>query len=261
MAGTHGEGFKVASLVMLREAYQVRFEASRFYWNFRFVGADKDTLHCFFSTPKDSTIQKQVAAYQKKAGKSRSRELKANLWEDVSVKIGKVHDSQGTKIELTDFKDWLQVSLNLDRPTKIIETARGTLILDPGFGGRIYLKSLLLETNSVKEWRFGYNLFDGKVNRDRQRLTNPAEEASVLARIWEEAIQKEEEETLDDYVKMLKEDTRWADVRLVKNHMSEATAQKVWQHLLKGDPERIRFYHDHKNGDEIGFACHHSIST
>jgi hypothetical protein len=261
MAGTHGEGFKVASLVMLREGYQVRFEASKFYWNFRFAGGEKDTLHCFFSTPKGSAIQKQVAAYQKKAGKSCSRELKANLWEDVSVKIGKVHGSQGTMIELNDFKDWLQVSLHLDRPTKIIETACGTLILDPGFRGRIYLKSLLLETNSVKEWRFGYNLFDGKVNRDRQRLTNPAEEASVLARIWEEAIQKEEEDTLDDYVEMLKEDTRWADVSLAKKHMSETTAQKVWQHLLKGDPERIRFYHDHKNGDEVGFACHHSIST
>lgn len=180
---------------------------------------------------------------------------------DVSVKIGKVHGSQGTKIELTDFKDWLQVSLHLGRPTKYIETARGALILDPGFRGRIYLKSLLLETNSVKERRFGYKLFDGKVNRDRQRLTNPAEEASVLARIWEEAIQKEEEDTLDDYVEMLKEDTRWADVRLAKKHVSEAAAQKVWQHLLKGDPERIRFYHDHKNGGEVGFACHHSTST
>jgi hypothetical protein len=96
-----------------------------------------------------------VAAYQKKAGKGSSRELKVNLWEDVSVKIGKVHGSQGTKIELTDFKDWLQGSLHLDRPTKIIQTARGAVILDPGFRGRIYLKSLLLETNSVKEWRFG----------------------------------------------------------------------------------------------------------
>jgi hypothetical protein len=53
MASTHGVGFKAASLVMLREGYQVRFEASRFYWNFRLAGAEKDTLHCFFSTSKD----------------------------------------------------------------------------------------------------------------------------------------------------------------------------------------------------------------
>jgi hypothetical protein len=30
-AGTHGEGFKVASLVMVRKGYHVRYEASRFY--------------------------------------------------------------------------------------------------------------------------------------------------------------------------------------------------------------------------------------
>jgi 1,4-alpha-glucan branching enzyme len=30
-AGTHGEGFKVASLVMVRKGFQVRYESAKFY--------------------------------------------------------------------------------------------------------------------------------------------------------------------------------------------------------------------------------------
>jgi hypothetical protein len=34
MAGTHGEGFKVAAVVMARKGYQVRYESAKYYWNF-----------------------------------------------------------------------------------------------------------------------------------------------------------------------------------------------------------------------------------
>ena len=113
----------------------------------------------------------------------------------------------------------------------------------------------------MKKWRFGYNLFSGKVNQDRQRLTNPVEEASVLARIWEEAIRKEEEDTLDDYVEMFKEDTRWTDVSLAKKSYVRGNSPKILAAPSETRSERIRFYHDHKNGEEVGFVCHHSIST
>jgi hypothetical protein len=142
-----------------------------------------------------------MAAYHTKVQQGASRELKANIWEDVSVKIGQAYSSKGTKLEMADFRDWLKVSLDFDHPSKVIETLRGSLILDPRFRGRIYLRGLLLECN--KNSKFGYNLFDGIINRDRQRLTGPAQEARLLARIWEEAIQINEVDTLHDYVKML----------------------------------------------------------
>jgi hypothetical protein len=251
LAGTHGEGFKVASLVMLRKGYHVHFDASKFYWNFHFAGTDKDTLYCFFSAPKDHVVQKQMDAYKKRLAKVGSRELKTNIWEDVSVKIGKVPRSQGAKIDLATFNHWLKASLDLDRPTKFISTGYGRLIMDPNFRGRIYLKGLLLETNSARGFRFGYDLAEGKVNRDRQRLKNPEGEANVLARIWEEAIQKEAGDTIKEYVDMLRDRIDWADVILAKDHISEVTAKAVWQHLLEEDPERKLFYHDHKNADEV----------
>jgi hypothetical protein len=48
LAGTHGEGFKVASLVMLRGGHQVRYEASKYRWTFRFDGSKSDQLYCEF---------------------------------------------------------------------------------------------------------------------------------------------------------------------------------------------------------------------
>jgi hypothetical protein len=46
LAGTHGEGFKLAALVMVRKNYQVRCEASKFYWSFQLGGRKKRTLYC-----------------------------------------------------------------------------------------------------------------------------------------------------------------------------------------------------------------------
>src|SRR6266498_583550 len=44
LAGGHGEGFKLAALVMLRAGYAVHIAASGFYWNFRWGGRDKRQL-------------------------------------------------------------------------------------------------------------------------------------------------------------------------------------------------------------------------
>ena len=107
-----------------------------------------------------------MEAYSTKVNKGTSRKLTANIWEDVSVKVGRVHSSQGARrIAMADFKKWLRVSIDLDRPSKVIETAHGNLILDPKFSGRVYLKGLLLESySSATKFRFGYNLFQGHVN-------------------------------------------------------------------------------------------------
>jgi hypothetical protein len=249
LAGTHGEGFKVASLVMLRQGHQVRYEASKCYWNFRFGGSENHQLYCGFQPITETLLQKQMAAYHTKVKEGTSRELKANIWEDVSVKIGQVFRSKANKIKMADFKEWLKVSLDLDHPSKVIETALGSLILDPRFKGRIYLKGLLLENN--KNSKFGYNLYYGFTNRDRQMLTNQVLEAKVLARIWEEAIEVSAVDTLHDYVTMLWDDEQWADVNLAKDHISKATANKIWQHLLGMDPWRKYFYHDDRNGDKV----------
>src|SRR5450432_2614255 len=93
-------------------------------------------------------LQKQMRAYSTKSNDGAPRELKNNIWEDVSVQIGRIYRSEAAKITMEDFRDWLQVSLDLESPKRSIKTSHGDLILDAEFSSRIYLKNLLLESNS-----------------------------------------------------------------------------------------------------------------
>ena len=65
--------------------------------------------------------RKKMEAYSTKVNKGTSRKLTANIWEDVSVKLGRVHGSQERRIAMADFKKWLEVSIDLDHSSKVIE--------------------------------------------------------------------------------------------------------------------------------------------
>jgi hypothetical protein len=124
------------------------------------------------------------------AAESRSksvRDFKANIWEDITVKI-RYFKGGGHKVKRDDFLKWIKVLLDLDRLSKMIPTSHSTLILDNQFKGHIYIKGLLLEGEPVPLFKFSYNFWEGEANRDRQRLSIPREEAKSLARIWGEAV-------------------------------------------------------------------------
>ena len=89
LAGTHGEGFKIAALVMVREGYQARIERSNYYWRFVFARRSKSQLYCNLTPVSEAKLQKQMRAYALKA--ERPRELQNNVWEYVSIKISRVH--------------------------------------------------------------------------------------------------------------------------------------------------------------------------
>jgi hypothetical protein len=250
LAGVHGEGFKVASLVMIRRGYRVRYEASKFYWNFQFGGRDGDLLYCKLTQMEGKKLEKQMAEYEARVRSGSARELKANIWEDVTVKIGRVQ-GRGDRIERDDFLRWIKISLDLDRPSKIIRTRHGSLILDDEFRGRIYLKSLLLEGESATPFKFCYNFYTGQINRDRQRLSSPREEARTLAKIWGEAVTLNEEAALPELIELLQADKPWPDVNLAEEHMSKETAQKVWQKLRNANADRKLFYYFDQNGDKV----------
>ena len=253
-AGTHGEGFKVASLVMVRKGYQVRYESAKFYWRFQFGGRDKRHLYCQLSPMKDSEVDKRKLAYLGKVATGKSRELVSNIWEDVSVKIGKVYGSAGSQIEPTTFLDWIKVSFELDRPPNCIKTPDGYLVLDKNFGGRMYLKSLYIgDSATTKNLKFGYNLAYGEVNRDRERLINGSEEAAILARIWGSAILQGNEEALEEYTKMLRENDQkqWADVNLAENNISRDVAMKIFAHLLASYQKQDVFFYSTRDAAKV----------
>ena len=59
LAGAHGEGFKLASLVMVRCGHQVRLESSGYYWNFHFRGKDRPHLYCQLTPMKPNELKEQ----------------------------------------------------------------------------------------------------------------------------------------------------------------------------------------------------------
>ncbi|KAE8447267.1 hypothetical protein EG329_010961 [Mollisiaceae sp. DMI_Dod_QoI] len=253
LAGTHGEGFKVASLVMVRKGHQVRYESAQYYWSFQFGGRDKNHLYCHLAPMKDTKVTSAMLRDSQRIAAGRARELKSNIWEDVSVKIGRVYNSNGKMIDFATFQDWIKVSFLLNRPANTINTLHGDLVLDLEFSNRVFLKGLYLgDSTTYKKLRFGYNFLTGDINRDRQRLTNPDEEASLLTGIWAEAISRNED-ALKEYVKMLREDDEkhWADINLANDKLTSATTQKIWEYLKRQDPERNSFFYYTKTQEQI----------
>jgi hypothetical protein len=256
-AGTHGEGFKVAALVMVRKGYQVRYESAKYYWNFQFGGRDKSHLYCNLRPMTDTKLAALMAADGARAAAKKPRELKANIWEDVKVTIGKVHGSAGKSIEHSIFRDWIKVSFALEHPPAVIKTTYGDLVMDTTFGGKMYLKGLYLgNSHTGKELKFCYNLYDGTTTRDRGRLTNEAEEARVLADIWAVAIRNKEAGAVQEYVKILRgaDEKPLADVNLAQDKILPSTTKAIWDHLKSEDPESKTFFYDHKTAEKVCFT-------
>ena len=255
LAGTHGEGFKIAALVMVRTGYQARIEASSYYWRFNFAGRSGSHLYCNLSPISEAKLQKQRRAHALKAEKP--RELQNHIWEDVSIKVGRVHGPNwGDKITRHEFNQWMKVTIDLDRTTEIIKTSHGSLILDERFSNKVFLKGLLLEGQSGgRKFKYGYDMRHGTVGRDRKALENSSEEFETLASIWGEAMARQEKDCLSKYVSMLFEQPKWADVGQAEKQMSSTTVKAIWEHLQARVSGLKTFYHDDRHGDTVRTPC------
>ncbi|KIW81369.1 hypothetical protein Z517_04394 [Fonsecaea pedrosoi CBS 271.37] len=249
LAGGHGEGFKLAALVMRRNGHSVRFETNSFCWNFSFRGT-RPSLCCVLSEPGPKLVREQREEYKRRvmAGDTQ-RGLTPYIWEDMTVKIGKSRDRGGSqKVSEEDFRKWMEVSIDLDTPESggIVRTTTGDLILDPRFRGRIYLHGLLVSQTSDDAQNdeglcFGYNFYEGIINRDRQRMASPREEAKALASIWTQAIQLKGDSVIDAFVKLFAEDEAAADVEHSYKFISRLTAQSICRRLKESQPDAF-FY-------------------
>jgi hypothetical protein len=253
-AGEHGEGFKVASLVMVRKDYQVRYESAKYYWSFQFGGRDKRHLYCHLTPMSDNKVTKRMLEETRRRSMGQPKGLKGNIWEDVTVQIGKVYGTKGKKVEFDKFQDWIKVSLALNRPSQMVKTANGDLVLSKDFGGRMYLKGLYLgEYSGTKTLKFGYNLYQGTVDRDRQQMGDFREQAKTLAKIWAEAIEKKEAGAVKEYTRMMREEDakQKGDVSLARENMTRGTAEAIWKEILEGDLSLLQFFYDKKTEAEV----------
>ena len=100
------------------------------------------------------------------------------------------------------------------------------------------------EPSASLPFKYGYNFSHVEVNRDRERISDPKEEARMLCRIWTDAIQTDVEDTLPRLVDTLQSDILYADVNRMEENLSLLTATKIWQHLLGQDPSVQPFYYN-----------------
>ena len=233
-AGTHGEGFKVASLVMLRNGHRVQYASGNFYITFGFRGVNKTNLYCTLRKAKDKEIQAQQEAHDAGLVAGKRELLQAFISRDVSVLIGKAR-TNGAKIELGDFMDWLKVTIDVNSPSDLVHTPCGDLIIDPSFADKMYLKGLLLSDESAtgKSCKYGYNLFEGATNRDRGRLIGSRNEAKQIYSIWKAAIDEKGEHLVDKYVALPRYYYDCADVSHAKTMVTKDIAEKIWANLLQ----------------------------
>ncbi|KAH3174022.1 hypothetical protein KXX02_007454, partial [Aspergillus fumigatus] len=247
-AGCHGEGLKLAAMVMCREGYSVSIETGNSYWSFAYGGPSKSRFCCNIGPLSVATPDGKLNSAQDMAC------FTYRTWRDVCVEVGPDSEGTGGGVSLEKFKQWLTVSLDIrgySYPESIIETDQGDLIIDPRFRGKTFLKGLLLPASvlEARPFELSYNFVQGGVNRDRQRLVSRYEQADLVRRIWESAIRENEALILPLYVNLLRNFPRAPDVELADQLLDHVTRFRIWKYLLK-DAGDEKFYFCQKTGSQ-----------
>lgn len=254
-AGIHGEGFKLAALVMRRQNLSVRLSASSFYWNFTFRGKTRDRFYCNLTQPRTDTLAKMKAAASVEQNQGRPRSLKANIWEDVTVTIGRGRGS--CKIAEEDFRSWTTCAVDLCGPEEgtTVHTDKGDLILDKSFAGKVYLKGLHVANVSPSgvPYTYSYNFLKGSINRDRERLTHPNEEAKMLAGIWETAMVKLGDVITHRYRELFDKE-HCPDVSFGETSLSKHAATLLSDYMKRSSPGT--FFYPKESAESIDQVCH-----
>lgn len=254
LTGCHGEGLKLAALVMSRNGYSVKIATANSHWSFSFVGS---RFRCMIRPSKmigsgpDTDPTEDMARMQ------------SHIERDVMVVIEPARGKHGKKISLAAFRTWVKVTLDIrgiSYPSQVIETEAGDLILDPKFCGRIYLKGMLLPAtfSELKPYKLGYNFTQGRVNRDRQILVDKHEEANTVRQIWESAIRKNEKVVLPIYVDFLRNFPEAPDVESADILLGDATKTLIWRHLFCDTGGKL-FYYSEKSNPQVSASTHSMI--
>jgi hypothetical protein len=246
-AGCHGEGLKLAALVMVRSGFEVELSASRRYWCF---GLLQSRLFCDIKPSNQSSPECSDPSGD-------MFRLCSRVDRDVTVEILAPKRSQKIPVSLTEFHNWLRVSLDIrgfSYPSDILQTEVGDLILDPDFHSRVYLKGMRLPCSGsgLKQYRFAYNFLQGKVNRDRQILVDRDEEANMVRRIWEAAIWKHRTAFLPIYVGLLRNPPEALDVESATHFLQSSTKLLIWKHL-RGEAGDDKFFYNEASSAEVSF--------
>ena len=228
-ASTPSNKLLKAAMVMMLSGYQVRFESSKDRWDFFFVGE----TFSFSRTPATEEAFLD-SLNQDSFGSSPVEKVSVN---DLAIVIGPGpgdNDTTSRKVDRAKLFRWLGVTLditNFGRPSFVIATDFGDLILDGQFANSVYANGILLSTSHLEQFIYGYHFRTEEVVADGLVLVASEAEAQLRCRIWEAAIEKDGA-ILGLLVSLLRGNERVCDVRGMGVHLQLVTAAKIWEVLV-----------------------------
>ncbi|KAJ5364961.1 uncharacterized protein N7496_010674 [Penicillium cataractarum] len=144
LVGRHGEGLKLAALVLSRDSYNVSITASGCNWRFD-MHTDASVSCTVAPSQKTKSIEWTDPALDMAS-------VRYHVGRDVAVVIGATRAKSGRPVALDAFVNWLRLTTmdirGLTYPAGIISTPHGDLILDPQLRGQLYHNGITL-TNSM----------------------------------------------------------------------------------------------------------------
>lgn len=265
-AGTHGEGLKVALLVMMRgsQNHAVECYSGGHAWAFDFDMQRK--LVAYRSKMTSAAIDSACNIANNNVLNSKLLPFGVHPGKDVQFLIGTNITGRTDKglttlrkgVTRNEFKEWTRAALFLQdtNSKEVVRTSEGDLIMDPRFSGNVYLKGLLLKESTParsasitgKTLRYGYNFATGVTNRERESVADADDETRAILSIWNHAIRNDRAlvESLHELL-----DTRepeYADVERAQDLIQGETENFLKDYLLGfGD----RWYYTSMEKDDV----------
>ncbi|KAJ5938489.1 hypothetical protein N7466_001623 [Penicillium verhagenii] len=249
LSSSHGEGLKLAALVMNRHQYKMSIAASHCNWNFGLHGPQQ-SLRCVIMTACKPNLIEQRETVDDMA------DLHSRIERDVAVVIGAGRGHQSRPVSPKTFLRWLRVTLDIHQltsPSSMIPTPQGDLLLDAKFSGKLFLHGVRLSMPTVggKVFKFGYNFAFGKFSRDRQRMISCFELADLVRQIWEHALSLHEGLLLPSYIDLLRNYAHLGDVDKAEILLEPSTKTRIWEHLVHASRDKLFFYSAETNSQTV----------
>ncbi|OTB06912.1 hypothetical protein M426DRAFT_257953 [Hypoxylon sp. CI-4A] len=249
-AGAHGEGLKVALLILMRNPQNVAVccYSGGFLWSFDFTTQRRLVAYLTKITPSTVNMLRNEAVVKDQG----LAPFVALPHSDVQFLIGM--DTNGrnadgfrtarNEVTRKQFQMWTSAALflqNIDEYRGVVRTSKGDLIMDPKFSGNIYMKGLLLQESAEscstsmtgRPLKYSYNFATGNTNRDRVSTATTNEESAAILSIWDQAILSREEliGKLHEILNSVNPD--YADVANAESLMSKRLKDHVKRYLLR----------------------------
>ncbi|KJR86018.1 uncharacterized protein SPSK_08727 [Sporothrix schenckii 1099-18] len=263
-AGAHGEGLKIALLVLMRspQNHSVRCCSGGFNWTFNFTTSGR--LVARLQRMSEAAIDRAVEQMERQTQRPGALlPFTASPNHDVRFVIGEYRTGRNetgnmvnrSPVKQTHFEEWTAAALFLHstEPGDILTTsAAGDLLLAPHLRGKLYLKGLLLKESKTgqsasmtgRPLRFGYNFAIGRTNRERMSVGSAGEEGRAMLAIWNAVLQEypslaTSAENLSDMLNTV--EPEYADVSGAK-YMPRMLAESLKRHLFSRVPQNKWYY-------------------